>query len=324
MEESVRRPHIDRWLKPLAIAAAIGMMITLLMGATVTNTNSGEGCGRSWPLCGGEFGSREMIIETSHRLVTGVEGFLVLFTGIGLWRTRGHRREARLLVALMWISILVQSGMGAWAVKSPQSSTVMALHFGFSMIAVTATALTVEMLYRGKYFPSRTLSWIPPTLFRWGMWISIIAMYGIAYIGAYVRHSDAVLACYEWPMCTENALIPPLSGPEGINFAHRAAAVLGTLLVFGLYMWARRFREQRPDIEKVLKVAMVAILLQSLAGALVVETALSLVSTLLHAALMTVLFVALCIGCRMTLPMKTYELTEPTTSRGAAVAPAGD
>jgi cytochrome c oxidase assembly protein subunit 15 len=324
VDESVRRPHIDRWLRPLAVVAAIGMMLTLLMGATVTNTNSGEGCGTRWPLCGGEFGSREMIIETSHRLVTGVEGFLVLFTGIGLWRTRGHRREARVLVALMWISILVQSGMGAWAVKAPQSSTVMALHFGFSMIAVTATALTVEMLYRGKYFSSRSLSWIPPKLFRWGMWFSIVAMYGIAYLGAYVRHSDAVFACYEWPTCADGAFIPALSGPEGINFAHRAAAILGSLLVLGLWMWARRFQTERPDIEKVLKVALVTIVLQSLAGALVVETTLSLVSTLLHAALMTILFVALCIGCRMTLPMKPLESVERRSLRGPVVAPAGD
>ncbi|MCC6703548.1 MAG: heme A synthase [Thermomicrobiales bacterium] len=323
MDDSVRRPHIDRWLKPLAVAAAIGMMLTLLMGATVTNTNSGEGCGRSWPLCGGEFGSREMIIETSHRLVTGVEGFLVLFTGIGLWRTRGHRREARVLVALMWISILVQSGMGAWAVKSPQSSMVMALHFGFSMIAVTATALTVEMLYRGTYFQSRTRSWTPPALFRWGMWFSIIAMYGIAYLGAYVRHSDAVIACYEWPACNDR-FIPVMEGPEAINFAHRIAAVLGTMLVFGLFLWARSFREQRPDIEKVLMVALITILLQSLAGGLVVLTTLSLISTLLHAALMTILFVALCIGCRMTLPMRARESVAPAPSHGAAIAPAGD
>jgi cytochrome c oxidase assembly protein subunit 15 len=265
-----------------------------------------------------------MIIETSHRLVTGVEGFLVLFTGIGLWRTRGHRREARVLVALMWIAILVQSGMGAWAVKAPQSSTVMALHFGFSMIAVTATALTVEMLYRGRLFATRTLAWTPPKLFRWTMWFSIVAMYGIAYLGAYVRHSDATIACYEWPTCANGAFIPNLSGPEGINFAHRAAAILGSFLVLGLWMWARRFKAERPDIEKVLKIALVTILLQSLAGALVVETTLSLVSTLLHAALMTALFVALCIGSRLTLPLKRYESVDAVSVRGPAIAPAGD
>jgi cytochrome c oxidase assembly protein subunit 15 len=324
VDHSVRRPHIDRWLKPVAITAAIGMFIVLLMGATVTNTGSGEGCGRSWPLCDGEFGSKEMLIESSHRLVTGVEGFLVLFTGIGLWRTRGHRREARLLIALMWGAILVQSGMGAWAVRAPQSSTVMALHFGFSMIAVTATALTVEMLYRDRFFRSRNLNWQPPTLFRWLMWSSLIVMYGIAYLGAYVRHSAAVIACHTWPDCN-GAIIPELSGPVGINFAHRAAAAFGMLLVWGLLLWAHRFRAERPDVYHVLVFASVVILLQALAGGLVVLTTLSLISTLLHAALMAALFVSLCIGCRMILPAREPATADAeAVSRRAMPAPAGD
>lgn len=323
MEQSVRRPHIDRWLKPVAVVAAIGMFVVLLMGATVTNTGSGEGCGRSWPLCDGEFGSKEMLIESSHRLVTGVEGFLVLFTGIGLWRTRGHRREARLLIALMWGAILVQSGMGAWAVRAPQSSTVMALHFGFSMLAVTATALTVEMLYRDRFFQRRTLTWQPPALFRVLMWSSLVVMYGIAYLGAYVRHSDAVIACYTWPDCN-GAVIPELSGPVGIHFAHRAAAGFGMLLVWGLLLWAYRFREQRPDLYRVLQVASVIILMQALAGGLVVETALALISTLLHGGLMAILFVALCIGCRMLLPARAPASAETVISQRAVAAPAGD
>ena len=31
------------------------MFVVLVMGATVTNTGSAEGCGRSWPLCNGQF-----------------------------------------------------------------------------------------------------------------------------------------------------------------------------------------------------------------------------------------------------------------------------
>jgi cytochrome c oxidase assembly protein subunit 15 len=200
----------------------------------------------------------------------------------------------------------------------------MALHFGISMIAVTATALTVEMLFRDRYFRRRAQSWQPPALFRALMWSSLVVMYGIAYLGAYVRHSDAVIACYTWPDCN-GAIIPELSGPVGIHFAHRAAAGFGMVLVWGLLYWAYRFREQRPDVYRVLQVASVIILMQALAGGLVVETALALVSTLLHAALMAALFVTLCIGCRMILPVReTSPATDPAVSRGAMAAPAGD
>ncbi|MDQ2683679.1 MAG: heme A synthase, partial [Chloroflexota bacterium] len=44
-----------RRLRILAIIGTVGMCLVLLMGATVTDTGSGEGCGRSWPLCHGNF-----------------------------------------------------------------------------------------------------------------------------------------------------------------------------------------------------------------------------------------------------------------------------
>jgi cytochrome c oxidase assembly protein subunit 15 len=323
VDDSVQRPEIDRWLKPLAIAAAVGMFIVLLMGATVTNTDSGEGCGRRWPLCGGEFGSREMLIESSHRLVTGVEGFLVLGVGIGLWRTRGKRTETRLLIAGMFGAILLQSGMGAWAVRSPQSATVMALHFGISLIAVTATALTVEMLYRPQYLKGQKLTWTPPKLFRYGMWFSIVAMYGIAYLGAYLRHSNSTLACSSWPDCN-GEVIPKLSGEIGINFSHRVAAGLCMILIWGLFYWARSFRTQRPDIYRILQVSSIVIFAQALAGGLVVETRLSYISTILHGGLMGILFVALCLGCRMVLPVKETETAEQSAPRQSPAMATGD
>ena len=70
---------MERAAKWLSVAATVGMFLVLLMGATVTNTGSAEGCGRSWPLCHGEFIPEyafETMVEYSHRLVTGVEGLL--------------------------------------------------------------------------------------------------------------------------------------------------------------------------------------------------------------------------------------------------------
>src|SRR5919204_373408 len=70
--------RLVRWL---AMSASVGMFLVLVMGATVTNTGSAEGCGRSWPLCNGRFVPEFTVataIEFSHRAVTGVEGVLVV------------------------------------------------------------------------------------------------------------------------------------------------------------------------------------------------------------------------------------------------------
>ena len=314
MNRAERRTRVDRWLWPMAIAAAVGMFVVLMFGATVTNTGSGEGCGRSWPLCTGpgiEMWSREMIIESSHRLVTGVEGFLVLFTGIGLWRSRGERREVRFLIAAMWISILVQSGMGAWAVRYPQSSPVLALHFGFSMIAFAATTLTLLHLLRDRNPRSRIVAMTPPPAgFAVAMWLLVVFLYAIAYLGAYVRHSEALLACgRQWPGCSAGWW-PGFDGAVGIHFLHRVAAVVGTAFVLGLFFWARRLRDFRPDLYRVALVQLVLILMQSIVGGFVAMTALSLISTLAHAGMMALAFIVAGVGSRLVLPERATRTTE--------------
>lgn len=40
-------------LKWLSVASSLGMLLVLVGGALVTKTESGLGCGRSWPLCNG-------------------------------------------------------------------------------------------------------------------------------------------------------------------------------------------------------------------------------------------------------------------------------
>src|SRR5919202_3476946 len=135
-----------RWL---AIATTVGMFLVLVMGAAVTNTGSAEGCGRSWPLCNGQFVPEFTVataIEYSHRAVTGVEGVLVLMLSLAmlaLWRTQ---REVHLLVPLMLCTLLLQVGLGAAAVMWPQSPAVLASHFGVSLIAFASTFLSTTFV----------------------------------------------------------------------------------------------------------------------------------------------------------------------------------
>jgi cytochrome c oxidase assembly protein subunit 15 len=127
-----------------AIATAIGMLIVLLMGARVTATGSADGCGNDWPLCHGSFlpaNTYESLTEYSHRLVTGAEGILVAITSILAWPMRRRYPEVKLFVPLMAGTLILQSLMGAAAVKWPQSAEVLATHFGISLICLASAAL---------------------------------------------------------------------------------------------------------------------------------------------------------------------------------------
>src|SRR5438128_1999690 len=116
---SLLSTELQRFALPLRWLAAVtcgGMLLVLIMGAAVTNTGSAEGCGRSWPLCNGQFVPEFTVataIEYSHRAITGVEGLLVVaLTGamLGIW---WRDREVRVLAPLMLVTLLLQAGLGA-------------------------------------------------------------------------------------------------------------------------------------------------------------------------------------------------------------------
>src|SRR5581483_5132825 len=100
-----------RWLGPVAAA---GMFLVLVMGAAVTNTGSSEGCGRSWPLCHGQFIPEfafTTAVEFSHRAVTGVVGLLVVALAALAWLRHRERGAIRVLVPVMLGTLVLQSGL---------------------------------------------------------------------------------------------------------------------------------------------------------------------------------------------------------------------
>src|SRR2546428_13074767 len=112
-------------MRGLAAVAALGMFVVLVMGATVTNTGSAEGCGRSWPLCNGQFVPEFTVatgIEYSHRAVTGVHSVLVVALTVAmLARWRGDRAGV-VPGALVLGPLLLRAGLGAGAGLVPRSS----------------------------------------------------------------------------------------------------------------------------------------------------------------------------------------------------------
>lgn len=282
---------MSRGLKALAWFTVVGMFFVLMAGALVSKTGSGDGCGASWPLCHGKWlpgGSVASLIEYSHRAVSGVVGLAVLAFCIVLWRNYGTRPEMRWFVAASAFFLLLQSALGAWVVLAPQPDWLLALHFGISLASFAAVLLAAVMLYQlhgrgtGRHVP------VPGRLRRWA-WGSLGYIYLVVYTGAYVRHTNSNLACVDWPLCN-GQLIPQLSGPVGIQFAHRLAAAGAVIILFWLLRVAYEERHRRPDVFRAAAWAAGLVIAQSVAGGLVVLTRLSLNVVMLHSAIITIKF----------------------------------
>ena len=279
----------------LGAVAAVGMLVVLVMGARVTSTGSAQGCGRDWPLCNGRLipdFTFAAAIEFSHRAVTGIEGVLIVALTVAVWALYRDQRPVRVLAPLMLGFLLLQAGMGAWAVKYPQAPVVLALHFGISLIALASTTLTALYIRR----PGAMLS--APAVsrgLRLATWGGAVYLYALVYSGAYARHVGAAAACTSWPLCGSGA---PL-GADAIaaDLLHRVAAGLALVVAVGLLLAYRRAAPDRHDLLVGGWVLVAALVAQGGAGAFLVLSGFGLSAELLHSALSGIAFTAVAFLC---------------------------
>lgn len=269
------------------------MLFVLIGGALVTKTGSGMGCGRSWPLCHGELIPSNidfaLVVELSHRIVSGLAAIVVLVLSIWAWRVIGHIRETKFLALLSFSVLMLQALIGAAAVIWGQSSAVLALHFGISLVSFASVFLLTLLIFEAdKRFDAETL--IIDRRMSFHIIGIITYCYMVVYSGAFVRHVGASLACPTWPTCTRNGLGLPTQMHEWIQMGHRAAA--GLIVVWILYVAILAFRKYKhqPVIYKGWMVCAVLVLLQATTGALVVFTKLNIFITLLHSLIISCLF----------------------------------
>ncbi len=287
---------MNKKLKLFSILTTLGMIIVLLQGALVTKTESGQGCGDSWPLCHGQvipdsINTLETIIEYSHRAVSGILGIMVIILAIWMWKKLPHIRETKFLAIIAVLFIIFQGLLGAAAVVWGQSSAVLALHFGFSLVSFASVLLLTILVYEEDKGPKIRQPRITAR-FKGFIYFIFTYLYIVVYTGALVRHTDASLACAGWPLCN-GQLIPPLRGVIAVQFGHRVAAALMFLVLLALVIHVYRNYKDQPAIRYTALISFVLVTLQVISGAYVVFTAMSLVSAMLHAFIITCLFGAI-------------------------------
>jgi len=252
----------------------------LALGALVTGTGSGLGCGDHWPSCNGQLipdlSRPTVVIEFAHRLVAALVGILSLWMVLWIWRL-GRRSEGangrmlRPYAGAALLLLLAQILLGAFTVKLELPPEIVMLHLATGMAFFAMLVILRVLLAENS--PDSAGSHSEGMRLHYAALISTLAVYLQIVLGAYVRHSGAALACPDFPLC-QGALVPHLSGLTLIQFTHR----LGALLVAGLIFWlAWRARPASlPAVQKHLaRWAALLILLQIALGGLTVLSGLA-------------------------------------------------
>lgn len=291
--------HKFNWLlKWIAVATTLGMLLILLGGALVTKTDSGLGCGRNWPDCNGSLIPKEIttevLIEFSHRLVTGAVSILVLILVIWTWRKLGHVKGVKFLGFLAIFFLILQALIGAAQVLWGQGDFILALHFGISLISFAAVMLLAMIVFEvdQKFDADRVI--IGKKL-KWHTLGVTLYSYIVVYTGALVRHTDASLVCGDWPFCRNNKPFEiPNNMYEWVQMGHRFAVLLIFIWLFYIMLHAIKHYKDQRVIYWGWIIAFILVLLQVIAGMFIIITRLDLIVSLLHSLLITLLFGLLC------------------------------
>ncbi|WP_338451925.1 heme A synthase [Niallia oryzisoli] len=284
---------MHRSLKWFSVLTTIGMLFILLGGALVTKTESGMGCGRSWPLCNGQLIpdeiTIELIIELAHRMVSGSVGIMLIILSVMTWRAIGHIRETKFLIITSLLFLILQGLIGAAAVIWGQSDFILAAHFGISLVSFSTVFLLTLLIFEvDKKFKAEKLI-LDKRMKKHIIGVSLYSFI-VVYTGALVRHVNASLVCRDWPLCLNDQPGLPTNMYEWVQMGHRAAA--GFIFVWIAYITFLAIKHYRH--EKIIYwgwiISFILVSLQVTAGAFIVFLRGNLYIALAHAFFISCLF----------------------------------
>lgn len=297
----------DRYLRIWAIITAISSYFMLLLGAIVTKTGSGEGCGDSWPFCHGQLIPQslpiETVIEYSHRITSSGVGLLILVLTIWAWRRFRSDRKVKVLSFMSLFFVLLQGGLGALTVMfsgTLAKKATLALHFGFSLISFASVVLLTVYLFQLRDTQAKNKTVEKPQVNRRiqvSIWLVAIYTYVVVYTGAYVRHAHATMGCgKEFPLCGQTWL-PDLVTQPGIHLLHRIAAIVLWVVVLCLMIYVIRHYRTRTDLVKGWIWAFILITLQAISGIATVLAGGQVLVALVHTTIISIFFSVICYLC---------------------------
>ncbi len=144
-------------------------VFVIVWGAWVRISHSGDGCGKSWPLCEGALFPKtlqsEVWIEYFHRVTSGLYGLFVLLILILVYRSFKKDSIIRKAALTTFVLMMIEAALGAALVlKGLVGSNatlyrlvVMTLHQINSLLLVGSTVVLYSLLKKSENFNVKKL-----------------------------------------------------------------------------------------------------------------------------------------------------------------------
>jgi heme a synthase len=143
----------DFLLRVFAYGSVVSTYILIVIGGYVTTSNSGLGCGESWPLCRGavfpSLNNPEVVIELTHRLFNSVVGVFILGLAIVAWTRFREAKSVVVLSTTSLVALFAQVLLGMVTVTTSLNPIVSDAHLALAsaiLAIVVANAVMVRNL----------------------------------------------------------------------------------------------------------------------------------------------------------------------------------
>ena len=147
------RKRGDDLLRLFAYGSVVSTYVLIVIGGYVTTSNSGLGCGESWPLCKGavfpSLDNPEVVIELTHRLFNSVVGVFILGLAIVAWTKYRTERNIVLFSTTSLVALIAQVLLGMVTVTTSLNPVVSDAHLALAsaiLAVVVANAVMVRNL----------------------------------------------------------------------------------------------------------------------------------------------------------------------------------
>jgi len=144
-------------LRVFAYGSVVSTYILILIGGYVTTTNSGLGCGESWPFCNGailpSFTNAAQLIEFSHRIFNLVVAFFIVGTTILAWRRYPAERNVVLFSTASFVGLFAQVGLGMVTVTTDLNPVVSDAHLGLATAVFALVIVNAVMVWNLRQIP---------------------------------------------------------------------------------------------------------------------------------------------------------------------------